>query len=168
FRVTQMRIVQRCQLGAVVIDQVGIFFVEPAVLYRLFVQVRPRVGSGERNLQGVGVDLAGEANRLFDGLPRFAGKPKDERAVDGYSEVVAISGEPPGNLDQHALFDVVEDLLVARFVSDQQQPQPVVTHYLQSLASYIGLGIARPRHAETSEPPRDRFGTPRVIGEGIV
>ena len=54
------------------------------------------------------------------------GRPEDEGAVDGDAELVAVLGEAARHVDQHALLDVVQDLLVAGFVADQQQAQPVV------------------------------------------
>ena len=56
--VAEMRIVQRRDLHAVVVDQLGVVVVEPAVLHRLLVEERARIGRGERDLDGVRVDLA--------------------------------------------------------------------------------------------------------------
>ena len=57
---------------------------------------------------------------------RLAGQAEDEGAVDLDAELVAVLGELLGDLDPHALLDVVQDLLVAALVADQQQPQAVV------------------------------------------
>ena len=55
--VRQMRIVQRRDLHAVVVDQLGVRFVEPAVLHRLPVQEGAGIGRGQRHLDGVRIDL---------------------------------------------------------------------------------------------------------------
>ena len=72
------------------------------------------------------------------------------------------------HVDAHALLDVVQDLLVARFVADQQQAQAVVLQHLQRLARHVGLGVARPGHAELAELAGDRLGARQVVGEGVV
>jgi hypothetical protein len=58
------------------------------------------------------VDFLGEGDRLPDRLLRLAGQAHDERAVDDDAEVAAILGEPLGDVDPHALLDVVQDLLI--------------------------------------------------------
>src|SRR5689334_22812803 len=166
--VAETRIVQRRDLHAALVDQLGVLGVEPAVLHRLLVQERARIRRGERDLDGVWVDLGGEADRLLDRLLRFPGEPQDEGAVDRDAELVAILGEALGHVDQHALLDVVQDLLVARLVADQQKPQAVVAHHLERLAPHIGLGVARPGDAELAQLLCDRLGARRVIGEGVV
>jgi hypothetical protein len=65
----------------------------------------------------VRVDLAGEGDRLLDGLLRLPRQAKDERAVDGDAEVAAVLGELLRPLDAQALLDVDEDLLVARLAA---------------------------------------------------
>ena len=73
-----------------------------------------------------------------------------------------------GHLDAHALLDVVQDLLVAALVADQQQPQAVVAHNFKRFARHVGLGVARPGHAHLAELARDRLGARQVVGEGVV
>ncbi len=53
---------------------------------------------------------------------RLARQPEDEGAVNLDAEFVAVLGEALGHVDQHALLDVVQDLLVAGFVADHEQP----------------------------------------------
>ena len=132
--VAQMRIMQRRDLHALVVDQLGIGRIEPAVLDRLLVEERARIGRRERDLDGVRIDLGREADRLLDRLLALARQAEDEGAVDGDAELVAILGEALGDVDQHALLDVVQDLLVAGLVADQQQAQAVVAHDLEGLA----------------------------------
>ncbi len=88
--------------------------------------------------------------------------------MDRDPEFVAILGKPPRDVDAHPLLDVVEDLLVAGLVADEQQPQSVVAQYLQRRARHIGLGVARPGHAELAELAGDRLGARPVIGKRVV
>ena len=69
----QVRVGQRRQLGAILADQGGAFVIgwQPALLDRLPVQFGARVGRGDRDLEAVRVDLAGEPDRLLDRLPGF-------------------------------------------------------------------------------------------------
>ena len=50
-----------------------------------------------------------------------------------------------GDLDPHALLDVVQNLLVAGFIADQQQAQAAVAQDFQRLARHVGLGVAATR-----------------------
>ncbi|HZC16903.1 MAG TPA: NAD-dependent epimerase/dehydratase family protein, partial [Caulobacteraceae bacterium] len=136
--------------------------VEPAILDRLLVQEGAGIGRGERDLDGVRIDLVGEADGLLDRLLGLAGKPEDEGAVDGDAELVAILGEATGDVDQHALLDVVQDLLIAGLIADEQQPEPVVAQHLERVPRHIGLGVARPGDAELAEPAGDGLGARQV------
>ena len=114
--------------------------------------------------------LISVANRIVSSIVslRLAGQAEDEGAVDLDAQLVAVLGELAGDLDPHALLDVVQDLLVAALVADQQQPQPVVLQHLQRLARHVGLGVAGPGDAQLAEFPRDRLGARQVVGEGVV
>ena len=150
------------------VHQFGVFGIQPAVLHRLLVQERAGIRRRQRHLDGVRIDLRGEADGLLDGLLRLARQAEDEGAVDLDPQLVAVAGEALRHLDAHALLDVVQDLLVAAFVPDKQQPQPVVLQHLQRLARHVGLGVARPRHAQLAQLPRDRLGARQVVGERVV
>ena len=119
---------QRRQLGAPLADQRGAVAVvgKPPVLHRLPVQLGPRVGGRDRDLQGVRVDLAGKPDRLLNRFPGLAGQPQDERPVHGDAEIPAVGGEPAGPVDPQPLLDIDQDLLVPGLIPDQQQPQPVI------------------------------------------
>ena len=80
--------------------------------------------------------------------------------------VVAVAREPARPLDADALLDVLQDLLVAGLVADQEQAEAVVLEDLQRLA--VDVGVGRPGDAELPEPPRDRLRARRVVGEGVV
>ena len=54
FGVRQMRIVQRGDLHAVIVDELGIGRVQPAIGERLVVQECARIGGGERGLDAYG------------------------------------------------------------------------------------------------------------------
>ena len=88
--------------------------------------------------------------------------------MDRDAELVAVLGEAARDVDPHALLDVVEDLLVAGFVADQQQPQAVVAQHFERRARHVGLGVARPGDAELAQLAGDRLGARPVVGEGVV
>src|SRR5262249_15208265 len=66
--VAQIRVLQRLNLHAALVDQLGVLEVEPAVLHRLLVEERARIRRSEGHLDCVWVDLGGEADRLLDRL----------------------------------------------------------------------------------------------------
>ena len=68
----QVWITQHCDLHAAVGQQFGILVDQPTVLQRLFVEERAGIRRRQRNLDGVRVDLDGEADGFLDrllGLP---------------------------------------------------------------------------------------------------
>src|ERR1700722_20369495 len=58
--VAEMRIMQRRDLDTTVVDQLGMFYIEPAVLDRLLVEERAGIRRGERDLNCMRIDLGGE------------------------------------------------------------------------------------------------------------
>src|SRR5215470_10045905 len=156
--VRQVRIVQRRDLHATLVDEFGVAEVEPAVFDRLAVQIGARIGCGERDLDRVRVDFRGKADGFFDRLLGLTGKAEDEGAVDRDPELVAILGKASRDVDPHPLLDVVENLLIAGFIADKKQPQPVVAQHFQRCAWHVGLGIAGPGYAELAEFSGDRLG----------
>ncbi len=91
----QVRIMQRGDLHAARIDEFGMRRVEPAVLQRIAIELGARIGSRERDLDGVRIDLGGKPDGLLDRLPGLAGKPENKGAVDGDAELMAILGKVP-------------------------------------------------------------------------
>src|SRR5579862_314079 len=113
----QMRIVERRYLYAVIVDQLCVCVVEPAIFEGLAMEERAGIRRGEGNLDRMRIDLRGEADGLLDGFLGFTRKAEDEGAVNGDSKLVTVLGEPAGHVDAHALLDVVQDLLIAGFVA---------------------------------------------------
>ena len=98
----------------------------------------------------------------------LAGQAQDEGAVDLDAELVAVLGELPRHVDQHALLDVVQDLLVAGLVADDEQPAAVVGQHFEGLARHIALGVAGPDDAELADLPGQRFDARQVVGQRVV
>ena len=117
-----MRVVQRSDLDAAVVDEFRVRRIQPAVFEGLLVEECARIGRRQRDLNRVRIDAIGEADRLLDGFEGFSRQSQDERAVDGNAQLVAILGESLGHVNSHAFLDVVKDLLVSRLVADQKQP----------------------------------------------
>ena len=88
--------------------------------------------------------------------------------MDDDAEFVAILGEPPRDFDQHALLDVVQDFLVARFVTDQQQTQAVGFQHFERFARHVRLGVAGPGDAELAEFLRQSLDARQIVGQRVV
>jgi len=58
--------------------------------------------------------------------------------VDRDAERVTVLGEAPGNVDQDALLDVVQDLLVAGFIADRS---PLSRSTFRVLCGTFGLAL---------------------------
>ena len=107
-------------------------------------------------------------DRLLDRLARLARQAEDEGAVDRDAELVAVLGEAARDVGAQAFLDVVQDLVVAGFVADQQQAQAVVVHDLQGLVRHIGLGVAATRSRRACPAARDLLDARLGVGEGVV
>src|SRR5712691_8929194 len=162
----EVRVAQRASLDAPPVDELTP--IEPAMLEGLTVHHGAGVGRCDRHLDRVGLELAGEADRLLDRLARLTGKPEDERAVDPDAERPGIPREPPRDVQADPLLHAVEDPLVARLVADEQEAETVVFQDLERLGRHVRLRVARPRDAEPAESARDRLGTRQVVGERVV
>ena len=81
---------------------------------------------------------------------------------------MAVPGEAAGALDAHALADVLQDLLVPRFVADHEEPEPAILQDLERLAVDVGARVRRPGDAQLAEALRDLTRARRVGGEGVV
>src|SRR5262250_2861746 len=165
-RPRQVRVADGAHLQAALIDEP--LRLEPPLALCLLVERGARIGSGQRDLDGVGIDLAGEADGLLDGLARLPGQAEDEGPVDGDAESLAVAGEAPGHVEPDPLLDVVEDLLVARLVAHEEEAQPVVFEDLEGRVRHVRLGVDRPGQAEPAQGARDCLRTRQVVGEGVI
>ena len=121
------------------VDHLGVGDHE-AVLHRVVVEFGARVGVSHRHLNGLDVEFLGEVDGVANGFAGLAGQSQDEIAVDDQTELVAILGELAGAFDGRALFDVLEDLRIARLVADDQQP---AAGFLHRLEGFVIGGDAR-------------------------
>ena len=139
--VAQAGITQRRDLPPVIIHEVHVDVLEPAVLDRLLVKERPWVWRRQGNLERMWVHLLGEIDCLLDRLLRLARKTQDERAMDPDAELAAILGEPLGDIDPHTLLDVVEDLLVSALIADEQRLKPLSRSTLSVARGTLALAL---------------------------
>ena len=76
----------------------------------------------------------GEIDGIADRFLCLTRQAKDEVGVDGETKVVAVLGECTRALDGGALLDILQDLRIARFITDDQQAASGIFHRLQRLA----------------------------------
>src|SRR5712692_10017845 len=72
----------------------------------------------DRDLNGFSVESLRKINRPAKCLPCFAGQPDDEVPMDHQPQLLAILSESERHLDGRALLDVLEDLRVTGFISN--------------------------------------------------
>ena len=87
----------------------------------------------DRHLDRLGVQPLGEVDGLADALARLARQPDDEVAVDHQAQLFAVLREAQRHVHGGALLDVLEDLRIARFVADDEQPASGILHRLQGV-----------------------------------
>ena len=95
--------------------------------------------------------------------------------MDLQAQIVRILGEFAGFGDQDALLDIVQDLLVAAFIADEQHPAAVFLHHLEHVLGHIGLGVAAPGFVKTglaeaqfSQFDRQFLHVVVRVGQGVV
>src|SRR6195256_680664 len=120
----EVRIAEHARLRAASVHELGPL--EPAALERLAVERGARIRRRQRDLERIGVDVAREPNRLPDRLARLTRQPHDERAVDLDPERPSVLRELAGDVEADPLLHPIQDVLIARLVADQQEPEPVV------------------------------------------
>ena len=156
----EIRVAERARLHAVAVHES--VAVQPAPLERFLMERGARMRRGQRDLDRVGIDLAREPDGGRDGLARLAGQTQDERAVDLDAEALGVLRELAGEVDAHALLDVIEDLLLPGLVADQQQAQPVVLQNLTGLVNIKRPG-AIARRGVLIWPPATGDGCPSTL-----
>src|SRR5438067_11107567 len=114
-----MRIMQRRDLYAVVIDQFGAV-IKPAILFCLPVKEGAGIWRREGYLYRMRIDFLREIQRFADGFFAFARQSENKGAVNHNPKIVAVFGELARNLNPHALLDVVKDLLIAGLIANQK------------------------------------------------
>src|SRR3954447_8177294 len=124
---------------AAVIDHLGIGRQE-AILHYVFVEFGAGVRVGDGDLNGFDIEFFGERNGVLDGLVSLAGKAKDEISVNDQAEFVAVLGELASALYGGAFLYVLENLWIARFVSDDEE---AATRFLHGFQSFVVGGHAR-------------------------
>ena len=165
----EVRVANGGQLHAFLADEINdLVLLQPAVLHRLVVERRARIRRRQRHLDRVRVDLLGVLDRLFDGFLRLARQPQDKRAVNLDVQLAAVFAEASCDIRTQALLDVQQDLVVARLVAHQQQPQAVFLHDLEGRIRHVRLRVAGPRHAQLAQTACDLFDTRLEVGEGVV
>src|SRR5579883_1420236 len=155
-------------LHAMRIDQFTGLDLEPSLFLRLTVKFRAGIRRRERHLDRLRLDIAGKANGFANRLGCFAGQPENKRAMNGDAQLPAIAGEFACDVDAGSLLDVIQDLLNAGFVADEQQPQAIVTKDLQSFTRNIRFSVARPDYSETAQALCDFLGAREIIGESVI
>src|SRR5450759_4234048 len=147
FRGGQTRILDLHHLVSAIVDHFCVAG-HKAIFYREFVQFSSRVSMRHRNLDRLYVEFLGEVDRVLDGLASFSRQSEDEISVDYESQLVAILGELAGALDGRAFLDVLQNLLIARFVAHNQEPAARVFHGLERFEVGCDSRCARPGQAQ--------------------
>ena len=119
-----------------------------AILHRVLVEFSAGIGMSHGNLDGFNVQFLGEGNRIVDGLVGFAGQAHDEVTVDDKAKLMAVLGELAGTLERCTFLDALENLLIARFITDNQKPTTCFFHGLQGFEVSCDARSARPRQVQ--------------------
>src|SRR4051812_30429517 len=88
--------------------------------------------------------------------------------MDDQAELVAVLREAPGHVDGGALLDVLENLLVAGFVTDNQQAAARFFHRLQRVVISGDARRAGPRELQRLELLAQLNGALFAVVEGVV
>src|SRR3954451_12839245 len=116
-------------------DIIGHHFVkrDQAILLNVIVELSARKRMSDRNLNGFDVELLCKVDALTNGVARFTRQSYDEIAVNRKAELFAVCGKAPRHIDSGAFFYVLQDLLIARFIANDEKAATSLFHGLQSV-----------------------------------
>ena len=117
------------QLVAAFIHHFVVAYDEP-IFYRVVIKLGSRVSMRNRNLNGLHIKFFGKRDGVVDGLAGFAGQSHDEVAVNHKPKLVTIFRELPRPFDGRALLDVFQNLLIAGFITHDEQAASRFLHRL--------------------------------------
>src|SRR5436190_21871722 len=86
----------------------------------LRVQLRSGISVSDGHLDCLDVEFLCEIERALDCLLRFSRQADDEVPVNPDADLFAVFSKFPGLFDCSALLDVLQDLRIARFKSDDK------------------------------------------------
>ena len=122
-----MGIMESAGLGAVG-SRKGAFVI-PFVGHRLPIKFGPGIRRRQGDLDGLDIEFAGVFHRFFDSLLGLSRKTENKTTVNIDSKFTAVFRKFFGDIGADAFFDVVENLLIARFIADEQKAKPVFPEY---------------------------------------
>src|SRR5437588_12780199 len=105
---------------------------DESILFGEIVKLSAGIGVSKRNLNGLDIQFFGEINGVADALTALARQTKDEVAVHDEAELFGVLGELAGALHGCAFLDVLENLLIARFIAHDEQAASSFTLRFQS------------------------------------
>src|SRR6266699_6124060 len=103
-------------------------------------ELSSRIGVSHRYLNGLDVEFLRERNRILYGLAGFSRESQDKVTMNYQPEFVSIFCKLASALNRGSLLDVFQNLLVARFVADDQQSASGFFHGFQR---FVISGYAR-------------------------
>src|SRR5207249_11149972 len=111
---------------------------------QLVVQLGTGKGVSDGNLNGFDIEFLGEINGTFYRLLGFPGQADDEISMDSDPDLFTVARELTCLLNRRAFFDVLQDLRIAGFVTNDEEPSPGIGHGLQRFIITVDSGRARP------------------------
>ncbi len=99
---------------------------------------------------------------------RFARQTDDEVAVNDQAQLLAVRREAARHVDGRALLDVLQDLLIAGFVADDEQPAAGILHRLQGVVVGGDARRAAPGEVQRLQLGAEFESACLLVIEGVV
>ena len=123
----EMGITECGKLHPFVVDEIHrIIFLKPSFTDRFLIEAGARIRGGQRDLNGMRIDVFRELDGLLDRLLGLARQSENECPMDRDVQFTAVLGESAGNIRANPLFDIEQDLIIAGLVADQEQAKPII------------------------------------------
>src|ERR1700733_2110088 len=106
---------------------------------------------GNGDLNRLAIEFLGEPDRVADRCLGFAGKTENEVSVYDEAKGLAVPDKGACSLDGCALLDVLENLGIPGFKTDDEQPAPGFLHRLECFIVGGDPGVAGPGEAKGFE-----------------
>src|SRR5581483_9030124 len=143
----QARILNVGQLMSAFIDHLVVGHHE-SVFHGVIVELGAGISVRHGHLYGFHVKFFGKRDCVVNRLAGFTRQSQDEITVDDQPELVTVLGELPRPLDRRALLDVLENLLIARFIADDEQTASRLLHRLKRFKVCGDARCTRPGQVE--------------------
>src|SRR5207237_2881351 len=135
---------------------------------QLLIKFRSGIGMSNRNLDRLHIQFFRKIERSLDRFLCFSRQADDEVSMDLDPDLFTVLRELPRMLDGCTLLDILQNLRITGFVSNDEQPRSCISHCLQGLIVTGHASCTRPAESQRLELRANVENTVFAVIEGLV